>query len=106
MKVYRKLVLDFQVPAQYDRTTITQIIRAITHQVNDLSEGMIRARYNAQSSVPNSAGVTYAPGDQVPDSNPTVQGSIAPGVASNYVRGGAIKTGDGTLHELRFFTGD
>lgn len=102
-----KLVPDVRplhVPNEYNKTDFTFIFRAITRQVNDLSEGKIRADYNAQSTVPSGAAVAYATGDIVRDSNPTVQASIAPGLSASYVRLGWIYC-DGELKEMRAFTG-
>lgn len=102
-----KLNLEYRVPTQYERLNWAEIIRAITQQVNDLSEGKIRANHNAQETVPSGTTASqHAPGDQVRDSNATVQASIAPGLSASYVRFGWIKTGDGQFHEVRMFTGD
>lgn len=101
-----KLVLDFRVPDKYDKQTVTDIVRAICNQVNMLSEGSITARYQAQVSVP--ASVAAQVGDIVWDSNTTVRGSVAPGVASSYVRTGWICTVAGnpaTWQEMRVLTG-
>jgi len=98
----------FYVPNQYNMLDATLTVRAICQQVNDLSEGKMRAHYNAASTAP--AGVeAAATGDLVRDSNLTVQANIAPGIAANYVRLGWVCTGygtPGTWNELRFFTGD
>lgn len=103
-----KLFLDQKVPAQYDRQVYGDIIRTICGQVNNLSEGKISARYNAQSTVPSGTAVAYATGDFVPDSNCTVRASVAPGVAASYVRLGwvCIASGTpGTFVEARVLTG-
>lgn len=91
-----KLVLDLRVPADYDKQAFTEIIRAVCNQVNQLSEGQITARYQAQSSVPTGTGVSYQVGDIIWDSNQTVRGSVAPGIAASYVREGWICTAPGT----------
>ena len=101
-----KLALEQQVPAQYDKAAISGIVRAITGQVNSLSEGALQARYQAQVSVPVS--VAAGVGDIVWDSNTTVRGSVAPGVAASYVRLGWVCTVAGnpaTWQEIRTLTG-
>lgn len=102
-----KLVLDFKVPSAYDRSSFSEIIRAICSQVNTLSEGRISAKYQAQVSVPTS--VAAAVGDMVWDSNTTVRGSVAPGVAASYVRTGWVCTVESptnaTWVEMRVLTG-
>ena len=90
-----KLVLEFRVPAEYNKQTLTDIIRAICTQVNMLSEGSISARYQAQISVP-AGSVAAQVGDIVWDSNTTVRGSVAPAVAASYVRLGWVCTVAGT----------
>lgn len=107
-----RLVLDLRVPAKYDRQAMTDIVRAICGQVNQLSEGNISARYTARSVVP-SASLAAAVGDMVWDSNTTVRASVAPGVASSYVRTGWVCTVGGTgtggdaptWQEMRALTG-
>jgi hypothetical protein len=102
-----KLVLELKVGSKYDRQTFTDIIRQICQQVNKLSEGGITARYQAQVSVPVS--VAAAVGDVVWDSNTTVRGSVAPGVAASYVRTGWVCTvgspTNATWQEMRVLTG-
>jgi len=102
-----KLVLDLKVPTDYKKSDLADIIRTICNQVNLLSEGRITARYQAQASVPSS--VSAAVGDCVWDSNATVRGSVAPGVASSYVRLGWICTvaspTNATWQEMRVLTG-
>jgi hypothetical protein len=95
------------VPETYNKSDFTRIIRAICQQVNLESEGRIAARYQAQSSVPSS--VAAQVGDVVWDSNATVRGSVAPGVAASYVRIGWICTVESptnaTWQEMRVLTG-
>lgn len=102
-----KLVLDLKVPAQYNKSDFAQIIRVICGQINQLSEGKIEARYQAQESVPSS--VAGAVGDFVWDSNTTVRPSVAPGVAASYVRLGWVCTvesdSNATWQEMRVLTG-
>jgi hypothetical protein len=102
-----KLLLDLRVPNEYKKSDLTDIIRAICQQVNTLSEGRISARYQAQSSSPSS--VAAAVGDVTWDSNTTVRGSVAPGVASSYVRIGWVCTvgspTNATWQEMRVLTG-
>ena len=102
-----KLNLDSQVPDKYEKPVIAGIIRAITNQVNPLSEGRMAARYQAQASVPVS--VAAGVGDIVWDSNTTVRPSVAPGVAASYVRLGWVCTvgslTNATWQEIRTLTG-
>lgn len=102
-----KLVLEFKVPNDYKKSDFTEIIRTICQQVNTLSEGRISGRYQAQSSVPSS--VAAQVGDIVWHSQPTVVGSVAPGIAASYVLLGWVCTGESTTNatwqEMRVLTG-
>ena len=102
-----KLVLDLKVPADYKKPDLQEIIRAICTQVPILSEGRISARYQAQVSVPTSVAANV--GDIVWDSNTTVRPSVAPGVASSYVRLGWVcnvaSPTNATWQEMRVLTG-
>jgi hypothetical protein len=102
-----KLLLDLRVPPEYKKSDLAEIIRVICGQVNRLSEGRISARYQAQVSVPSS--VAAEVGDIVWDSNPTVLGSVAPGLAASYVRMGWVCTVESptnaTWQEIRVLTG-
>jgi hypothetical protein len=102
-----KLVLDLRVPVEYDRSRLAEIIRAICQQVNTLSEGRITARYQAQASVP--ASVAAEVGDVVWNVNPTVVGSVAPGIAASFVNMGWVCTVESptnaTWQEMRVLTG-
>ena len=107
-----KLVLDLQVPNEYNKQTITGIVRAICQQVNSLSEGSIQARYQAQTSHPTgNAAVSYAQGDIVWNSQPTELSSVAPGLSAKYVLAGweCVSSGLGsaaTFKEIRWLTGN
>lgn len=98
-----RLVLDFKVPANYNKVPISDIIRAITTQVNLLSEGRIEARYSALESAPGSVAAQVS--DIVWDSNATVQGTVG----SQFVRIGWICTVASatapTFQEMRVLTG-
>ena len=107
-----KLFLDQKTPREYNQATFAEIFRAIQGQLNSLSESKLVAKYNAQTSVPGSvaAQVSFAVGDFIPDSNCTVRGSVAPGVAASYVRTGwrCVSPGTGataTFVEERVLTG-
>ncbi len=103
-----KLWLDQKVPAEYNKAVIADIVRSICNTTNQLSEERISAKYQAQASVPSGTAVSYAVGDFVRDSNATVRGSVAPGVAASYVRLGWICTASGTpgtFQEVRVLTG-
>lgn len=99
--------MDLKVPPDYKKSDFAEIIRAICNQVNTLSEGRITARYQAQASVPSS--VAAQVGDFIWDSNPTVRGSVSPGVAASYVRQGWVCTvaspTNATWQEVRTLTG-
>jgi hypothetical protein len=102
-----KLVLENRVPEKYNRAAWVDIIRAICQQENSHAEGRLTARYQAQASVPSS--VAAAVGDVIWDSNTTVRGSVAPGVAASYIRVGWICTAgsptNATWQEWRVLTG-
>jgi hypothetical protein len=102
-----KLVLDLGVPRDYDQATLARIVRVLCNQVNTLSEGRISARYQAQASVP--ASVAADVGDIVWNNNPTVVGSVAPGIAASYVNLGWVCTVESptnaTWQEMRVLTG-
>jgi len=102
-----KLDLVSRVPAEYEKQIFTEIIRAICGQSNLHAEGRLAARYQAQASVPVSAAA--AVGDLVWDSNTTVRGSVAPGLAASYVRLGWVCTvsspTNATGQEMRVLTG-
>lgn len=91
------------VSADYDKSSMSQIIRTICQQVNTLSEGKITARYQSQVSAPSS--VPAAVGDLVWDSNATVQGTAG----SQFVRYAWICVAGSptapTFVELRSLTG-
>ena len=99
--------IEVRVPDSYNKATFSEIIRAICTQVDAHSEGRITARYQAQVSVPSS--VAAQVGDITWDSNSTVRGSVAPGVASNYVRIGWVCTvgspTNATWQEMRVLIG-
>jgi hypothetical protein len=100
--------LAIQVPAQYDKQPISDLIRTICQQVDQLSEGAIAARYQASTAAPSGSAVPHVVGDVVWDSNTTVRGSVAPGVAASYVRLGWVCTVSGTpgtFQEMRVLTG-
>lgn len=105
-----KLILDLKIQDKYDKSTFADIVREICKQVNSLSEGRITAKYNAQISVPTDTSISYQTGDFIPDSNSTVRGSVAPGIAASYVREGWVCTSPGpggtaTFVEKRVLTG-
>lgn len=103
----KSVFLTLKVPDKYDKAVVTDIIRAICRQVDQLSEGQIVANYQAQVSVPVSVAANV--GDIVRDSNATVRGSVAPGIAASYVRLGWICTvadnNNATWQEIRTLTG-
>lgn len=103
-----KLNAGQQIPREYDPQVFSRIILAICGQVNQLSEGQLAAKYNAQATIPSGTAVAYAQGDFIPDSNCTVRSSVAPGLSASYVRLGWICVAPGspgTLVEARVLTG-
>ena len=99
--------IEVRVPDSYNKASFAEIIRAICTQVDTLSEGKIQARYQAQVSAPSSVAANVS--DIKWDSNATVRGSVAPGVASNYVRIGWVCTvsspTNATWQEMRVLVG-
>jgi len=96
-----RLHFDYRIPTQYGRNEFVRIAADIQQQVNSLSEGKIAARYNAQESMPS--GGIYAPGDVVPNSNPTEQGESG----SKYVLAGWICVAPPCAFvEQRYLTGN
>lgn len=87
-----RLILDFQVPATYDRQTIATIVRDLCVQVNLVSEGRIVGYYNADSAAPSSSMVAGQIGDQVRNLSPSETGTGG----SKYVVTGWICTAAGT----------
>lgn len=102
-----KLNLDNKVPTQYIASPFVEIIRAICQQSNLHAEGKLAGRYQAQSTLQSS--ISAATGDVIWDSNTTVRGSVAPGVAASYVRLGWVCTvgspTNATFVEMRVLTG-
>ena len=99
--------LAAQLQAQYSRNNLADIVRAITTPLGQLMDGRIQPKITA-TTVPAATARAATAGDCVWDSNPTVRGSIAPGVAASYVRVGWICTASGspgTWQELRIATG-
>ncbi len=102
-----KLALENKVPQQYIAAPFVEIIRAICQQSNSHSEGKLAGRYQAQDTLQSS--IAGAVGDIIWDSNTTVRGSVAPGVAASYVRLGWVCTAgsltDAKFEEMRVLTG-
>lgn len=82
---------------------LTQVLRDVAVQINQLSEGRIAARYTAQSSTPTTG--TYQQGDFVTNSAPTELGTTP----NKYVIEGwlCVASGTpGTFVQKRFLTGN
>lgn len=97
-----RLSLSQRVSKEYLRSTFFDLMRDIETKVNNLAEGRLAGRHNAQTAAPTTG--VNAQGDFVPNSNPSVLGS--PG--SRYVITGWICTvaGEpGTWVECRTLTG-
>jgi hypothetical protein len=103
-----RLQLEVMVPDKYDKARVADIVRALCSQVSNLSEGRLSARYYNATVIPSATAMPGAVGDIVWDSNTTVRGSVAPGVAASYVRLGWVCTvsgAPGTWQEMRVLTG-
>lgn len=99
--------LASQIQSEFNRSNISDIVRAITSPLSQMLDGRIQPKATA-TTVPSGSAVAYTPGDIVWDSAPTVRGSVAPGVAASYVRAGWICTAagsPGTFQEIRWLTG-
>ena len=105
-----RVTADNRLTVTYDKGNVEGVLRGVCNQLNNLSEGRLDARYQAQASVPSNTSVNFAKGDITWDSNPTVRGSVAPGLAASYVRLGwvCVAPGSGataTFQEIRTLTG-
>lgn len=87
-----RLVLEAQVPAEYDRQVLTAIVRAICTQVNLVAEARIVGHYNADTAAPSSSVVYGNLGDKVWNTSPSETGAGG----SKYVVLGWICTASGT----------
>lgn len=70
-----KLNLTNQVGVEYDRQSYYSVLQKLQDQLNNLSEGKIKASYTAQISVPTTG--TYNVGDFVKNANPSELGVAA-----------------------------
>jgi hypothetical protein len=97
-----RLALRQRVPAEYNRQVIDAIIADLQNQINNLSEGMLTARYNAQTTFPTTG--TYNVGDIVYNATPSELGM--PG--SKYILLAWMCTVSDplTFRELRCLTGN
>ena len=100
-----KLLLDLRVPDKYDKATMADIIRQLCTQVNQLSEGGITARYQADTTTPAGSAVAYVAGDMKWNKSPSELGSAG----SKYVVLGWLNVtagSPGTFVEVRALTGN
>lgn len=96
-----------RIQSVFNRSNISDVVRAITSPLGQLLDGRIQPKVTA-TTVPSGSARASTAGDVVWDSNPTVRGSIAPGVAASYVRVGWVCTvpgSPGTWQEMRIATG-
>lgn len=96
-----------RIQAEFSRNNWVDIVQALTVPLGQLLDGRIQPWATA-TTVPSGSAQAYSIGDKVWDSNPTVTGSVAPGVAASYVRIGWICTASGspgTWQEMRVLTG-
>lgn len=68
-----RLALSNKVSSSYNARTLQEIVIALQNQLNQLSEGLLVAKHNAQSSVPTTG--SYAVGDFVANSTQSELGS-------------------------------
>lgn len=85
-----KLAITVQVPTEYNRQAITEIVRSIEKSVNLLAEERLSAHYGASTAAPTTG--SWAQGDFVRNSAPAEAGSAS----SKYVTLGWICTVSGT----------
>lgn len=100
-----KLNLEQFVHEEYDRGTMTEMVRQIEDAINRLSSGAIYQNYNATTAAPSGATVSHSVGDFVKNSVPTELGSAG----SMYIIKGwiCIAAGTpGTFREERVLTGN
>lgn len=100
-----RLILDFKVPAKYDRQPIADIVRALCGQINAVSEARIVGSYNADTATPSSSMISGQIGDKVWNSSPSETGAGG----SKYVVVGWICTAagsPGTWLPMRALTGN
>jgi hypothetical protein len=97
-----RLDLRNRVPSSYNAQTWQDIVTKLQNQINQLSEGQLVAKHNAQSSVPTTG--SYAVGDFVANSTQSELGSAA----SKYVLMGWTCTVSDplTFVEIRCLTGN
>ena len=98
-------------PSNYDKASIEDVLRSLVNQVNSLSEGAGASRYQGQTVVPSATAVNLATADITWNSNPTLIGSVVSGIAASYLVLGWIATSAGTgatatQKEIRVLTGD
>ena len=96
-----RLALRNIVPPEYNRLAFQQIVDALQTQINGISEGVMAAQTNAQTTVPTTG--DYAVGDFVAKSNPVEAGAAG----SKYIITGWICTAVSplTFKEARCLTG-
>jgi hypothetical protein len=100
-----KLNLEQFVQGEYDRGTMTEMVRQIEDAINRLSSGAIYQNYNATTSAPSGPTVSHSVGDFVKNAVPTELGTAG----SMYIILGweCIASGTpGTFREARVLTGN
>lgn len=98
-----KLNISARVPNEYDKGRITDILRDIETQVNNLSEGFITANYTALTAAPTTG--SWNKGDFIKNSNPSESGSAG----SKYIVYGwecTVAGSPGTWLPVRTLTGN
>jgi len=96
-----RLELRNRVPAEYNRQAVQGIINDLQTQVNNLSEGVLNAKTNAQTSAPTTG--TYQVGDFVANSTPSEAG----GGGSKYIIiGWMCSVSPNTFLQCRVLTGN
>lgn len=89
-----KVNVESQIPQQYSPSVYRRMLRAITQQLNLLSEGFVQAATNAATAMPTSG--TYKKGDFVRKSDLAEAGAGG----AKYVITGWLRLTDGSAHVL------
>jgi hypothetical protein len=89
-----RINVESEIPQKYMPSVFARILRAITQQLNLLSEGFVQAATNAATAMPTSG--TYKQGDFVRKSDLVEAG----GAGAKYVITGWLRLTDGSAHVL------
>ena len=87
--------------AEFNRKSLFDAFSAIQSQLNNLSDGKVKAKTNAASTVPTTG--TYNVGDFVPNNNPSELGIAT---AKYVLTGWIVIASPNTFRECRVLTGN